>query len=78
MPGSRPVGSEPAGPLLPGPLRAVSRGWEMLRGVVGADKYERYVRFHQQSGCGEPPLSRREFWREHYRDQDRNPGSRCC
>ncbi|AZA08355.1 MULTISPECIES: YbdD/YjiX family protein [Corynebacterium] len=51
---------------------------KFLKGVMGADKYERYVEFHERSGCTHAPMSRKEFWREHYKEQDRNPGARCC
>lgn len=54
------------------------RAVRFIKGVLGADKYERYLEFHAASGCGHAPLSRKEFWEEHYRSQDENPGARCC
>lgn len=58
-----------------GPLAQARRFW---RGVIGADAYERYVehltRVHPQA----PIPSKREFWREKYAEQERNPRQRCC
>lgn len=51
---------------------------DYVKGVLGADKYERYLEFHAKSGCAHEPVSRKEFWRRHYAEQDANPGARCC
>ncbi|MFN8096856.1 MAG: YbdD/YjiX family protein [Dermatophilaceae bacterium] len=48
------------------------------RGVTGADAYERYVGHLEREHPGCPVPTEREFWREKYADQDRNPRSRCC
>ncbi len=48
------------------------------RGVVGADAYDRYLDFHARSGCAQPAMSEREFWRDKTDRQERNPTSRCC
>ncbi|WP_346845281.1 YbdD/YjiX family protein [uncultured Rothia sp.] len=47
-------------------------------GVLGGDKYQKYLAFHRQSGCSEVPLTEREFWQDYYRYQEENPGARCC
>ncbi|MDO4916494.1 MAG: YbdD/YjiX family protein [Rothia sp. (in: high G+C Gram-positive bacteria)] len=47
-------------------------------GVLGADKYQKYLAYHRQSGCTEAPMSEREFWRDVSDRQERNPGARCC
>ncbi|RXW32799.1 DUF466 domain-containing protein [Propioniciclava flava] len=48
------------------------------RGVLGSDAYDKYLHHHRVTGCDHEPLSERDFWRAKYRDQDHNPGSRCC
>lgn len=49
-----------------------------VRGVTGADAYERYLRHQLQAHPGQPPLTERAFWREHTDDRDTNPRMRCC
>ncbi len=49
-----------------------------VRGVVGADAYERYVEHRHRVHPGEPVLTERAFWREHTDDRDTNPRMRCC
>lgn len=49
-----------------------------VRGVVGADAYERYLEHHRRVHPDEPPMTERAFWREHTDDRDRNPRMRCC
>ena len=48
------------------------------RGILGSDAYDKYLHHHRVTGCAHEPLSERDFWRAKYRDQDHNPGSRCC
>jgi uncharacterized short protein YbdD (DUF466 family) len=52
----------------------------LLRGIMGADAYERYLEFHAAShgAEGHPPMSEREFWRDRDDRRDRNPEGRCC
>lgn len=52
--------------------------WRGLRGVMGADAYEKYRAHHERVHPGEPCLTPREFWRDRVDEQDRNPGARCC
>ncbi|MGW8568082.1 YbdD/YjiX family protein [Isoptericola sp. NPDC055881] len=62
--------------------RAASAGWAGLRWyvrqVMGDDAYRTYVAHERSAHPDREPLSERAFWREHYAEQDRNPGSRCC
>ena len=55
--------------------RAV-RWW--LRGVVGADAYERYLARRSRGAHDHPPMTEREFWRARTDHQERNPEGRCC
>ncbi len=48
------------------------------RGVLGSDAYDKYVHHHRITGCTHPLMTEREFWRAKYREQDENPGARCC
>ncbi|MDA3646681.1 YbdD/YjiX family protein [Saccharopolyspora indica] len=56
----------------------VRAAWQIVRGVVGENAYERYLAHHRQNHPGEAPLGEREFWRRHVDSQDARPGSRCC
>ncbi|WP_307498625.1 YbdD/YjiX family protein [Arthrobacter woluwensis] len=55
--------------------RSLRRG---IRGVLGADAYEKYLEFHAAHHPGHEPLSEAEFWRDRTDRQDRNPQGRCC
>ncbi|MCB4209181.1 YbdD/YjiX family protein [Arthrobacter sp. UM1] len=63
-------------------LGALDAGRRYLRGVVGADAYEKYLAHHERRAaageCCEPVLSEREFWREKTDRLDREPQGRCC
>lgn len=48
------------------------------RGVVGEDAYDRFVDHQQRRHPSAPIPTKRDFWREKYADQERNPRSRCC
>ncbi|QEE61076.1 YbdD/YjiX family protein [Salinibacterium sp. dk2585] len=50
----------------------------ILRGIMGADAYERYLEFHATHHDGHPPMTEREFWRDRDDRRDRNPEGRCC
>lgn len=65
--------------------RAVARARGALRGlywyvegVLGADAYARYLEHHRASGCTSAPMSERQFWRDQFDRQDRQPQGRCC
>lgn len=72
----------PARDAARGIARAASAGWTSLRWyvrqVMGDDAYATYVAHERSAHPDREPLGEREFWREHYAEQDRNPGSRCC
>ncbi|MEL4153310.1 YbdD/YjiX family protein [Corynebacterium bovis] len=51
---------------------------DYARGVLGADRYRRYLDHHARQGCGHPPLTEKEYWRSYYAHQEDNPGARCC
>lgn len=51
-----------------------------MRGVMGADAYEKYLD-HYWTNHGPdagPPLTEREFWRDRDDRRDANPEGRCC
>lgn len=48
------------------------------RELFGDTKYERYVAHLRAAHPGVPVPDVRTFWREHYAEQDQNPGARCC
>lgn len=51
-----------------------------LRGVMGADAYEKYLAFYESAHGPDdhPPMTEREFWRDRDDRQDNNPQGRCC
>ncbi len=67
----------------PAPLLARAAGWcraavRFGNGVLGADRYERYLQYHRASGSDQPPMTEREFWRDWQDWQDAHPEGRCC
>lgn len=65
-----------AGPTPPGPRR----WWQALRwyvrGVTGADAYDKYLVWARRSGV--TPMSERDFWRDQTDRQEHDPQARCC
>ncbi|MDH2455346.1 YbdD/YjiX family protein [Corynebacterium bovis] len=57
---------------------AVTAVADYARGVLGADRYRRYLDHHARQGCGHPPLTEKEYWRSYYAHQEDTPGARCC
>lgn len=51
--------------------------WAIVRRLSGDDAYERYLTHHAAAHPGEPPLTRREYFK---REQERKWGGirRCC
>ncbi|RKQ33635.1 YbdD/YjiX family protein [Kocuria tytonis] len=47
-------------------------------GVLGADRYERYLQYHRATGSEAEPMTEREFWRDYQDWQDAHPEGRCC
>ncbi|BBF99952.1 MULTISPECIES: YbdD/YjiX family protein [Pseudonocardia] len=56
-------------------LRGLAWWW---RGVIGADRYERYLDHHRRAGHVHPPMTEREYWRARTEHQENNPQGRCC
>ncbi|GAB48519.1 YbdD/YjiX family protein [Mobilicoccus pelagius] len=64
---------------LTGRVRAAGRlAWATWRSILGADRYDRYLAHHRVAHPDVEPMGEKEFWREHYRSLDRDPGARCC
>lgn len=58
---------------------ALTRTNHWFAGVLGADKYQRYLEYHAAHGQpGVMPLSEKEFWRQWQDHQQNNPQGRCC
>lgn len=64
-----------APPSLPA---ALQRAGSVLRRIVGAPDYERYVRHLRVHHPQIVPLTREEFMRQRLRDRYDRPGARCC
>lgn len=90
-PSSEPSPEAPPPPATPQGVRPgrTASSWERLargaeslkrgiRGVLGADAYEKYLEFHAAHHPDHEPLSEAEFWRDRTDRQDRNPQGRCC
>ena len=71
--------ASPRPALAVGPLVRAWRGvvW-YLRGMLGADAYQRYLEHHARTHPGNEPLSERAFWKDKMDWEDRNPQGRCC
>ncbi|PFG40281.1 uncharacterized short protein YbdD (DUF466 family) [Georgenia soli] len=80
------MGGTPAGaPAPPRPalvMATLVKAWRgvvwYLRGVLGADAYQRYLEHHARTHPGHAPLSERAFWKDKMDWEDRNPQGRCC
>ena len=51
--------------------------WHFVRRLSGDDAYERYLRQHAEHGYEEPPLSRKEFFKQ-WQDGKWKGIKRCC
>ncbi|WP_052466870.1 YbdD/YjiX family protein [Mobilicoccus massiliensis] len=49
-----------------------------VRGVTGADAYERYVEHLRRTHPDATIPTEKQFWRDKYDDMERNPKTRCC
>ncbi|WP_130864970.1 CstA-like transporter-associated (seleno)protein [Acidipropionibacterium timonense] len=47
-----------------------------VRGVTGADAYDKYLVWCRRTG--HTPMSEREFWADKCDREGRHPGVRCC
>ena len=52
-------------------------GWRFVRRLSGDDAYERYLKQHAEHGHEEPPLSRKEFFKQ-WQDGKWQSIKRCC
>jgi uncharacterized short protein YbdD (DUF466 family) len=50
----------------------------VLRRIIGAPDYERYVRHVGEAHPGETPVSAEEFYRAQTEGKYTRPGTRCC
>ncbi|MER7796700.1 YbdD/YjiX family protein [Microbacterium sp. NPDC096154] len=61
---------------------ALGRAWGAVRwyvnGLTGESRYAAYLAHERAAHPDREPMTEREYWRCVYRDQDANPGSRCC
>lgn len=55
----------------------LSRVWRFIRRLSGDDAYERYLAQHAAHGNEEPPLSKKEFYRQ-WQDSKWQGVKRCC
>jgi len=63
----------------PGPLGAkVRRALRVLRTIIGAPDYERYVTHMSAHHPGCDVVSRDEFMKQRLESRYSKPGSRCC
>lgn len=51
--------------------------WQFIRRLSGDDAYERYLRQHAEHGHEEPPLSRKEFYKQ-WQESKWKGVKRCC
>ena len=51
--------------------------WQVVRRLSGDDAYERYLRQHAEHGHEEPPVSRKEFFKQ-WLDGKWKGIKRCC
>lgn len=57
--------------------RSRSLAW-FVTSLMGERAYDIYVAHLALEHPGQAPLGEREFWIQRYREQDANPGARCC
>ncbi len=50
----------------------------VLRAVLGAPDYERYVKHEKVAHPGREPMSCDQFMKDRMNDRYSRPGSRCC
>ena len=62
----------------PGPVGVLQRIAAVVRRIIGAPDYDRYVKHVCEAHPGDAPLSREEFYRAQLEGKYTRPGSRCC
>ncbi len=58
------------------PATLMRECWNRLREWSGDDAYERYLSTHREHGHIQPPLSKRDFYRQYFDRRGKRP--RCC
>lgn len=58
-------------------LAKTATAWRAIRQLSGDDAYERYLQHHAERHAGEPPLSKREFFKQ-WQDGKWKGVKRCC
>jgi uncharacterized short protein YbdD (DUF466 family) len=58
--------------------RRLRQAATVVRRIVGAPDYERYLAHVQDCHPDRVPMSRVEFWRERLESRYSKPGARCC
>ena len=58
--------------------RRLRQAATVVRRIVGAPDYERYVAHVRECHPDHVPMSREEFWRERLESRYSKPGARCC
>lgn len=58
--------------------RIAAAAARVLRTVVGAPDYDRYLAHHHRQHGDHTPLSRAEFERRRLAERYERPGARCC
>jgi len=60
----------------------VVRAWRAFlwyaKALMGESDYARYVDHLQRHHPGSPVPTVKEYWRDRYRRESREPGARCC
>lgn len=56
----------------------IARMAQVVRRIIGAPDYERYLAHRQQCPAGEPPLTREAFASDALARRYDQPGNRCC
>lgn len=51
---------------------------KIVRTIIGAPDYDRYLEHHATCHPGQQPLTREEFARERLQARYNTPGNRCC
>ena len=51
---------------------------KFFKGILRADAYQKYLEHMARVHPDQTPASERDFWRERYDWEERNPQGRCC
>lgn len=59
-------------------LERLGQAKRFVDGVLGADKYQHYLEYHQRNHPDQQPMNERGFWKDYTDWQEKNPEGRCC